>query len=202
MTGSRLYPKELVSIEHCPIQSNRNRPDLSSNLHQLPFEFHRIVGEAPARRSKVEMTIGLDLGDVWSHYCTLNEEGEVIDQGRFRTSPKGVEKWFKRLTETEYTETQALIKVYGVGQLTALTNVLTLGSKERFHRSRDVGCYLARAFGYFEASVRHTAHQTTVRLHRSRSKGLFACSTAKRGKQCREEYSWHYTYSPELSTAT
>jgi hypothetical protein len=35
-----------------------------------------------------------DLGDVWSHYCTLNEEGEVIDRGRFRTSPKGVEKWF------------------------------------------------------------------------------------------------------------
>jgi hypothetical protein len=46
------------------------------------------------RRSKVEMTIGVDLGDVWSHYCTLNEEGEVIDRGRFRTSPKDVEKWF------------------------------------------------------------------------------------------------------------
>jgi transposase len=48
----------------------------------------------------------------------------------------------KRLTETEYPETQALIQVYGVGQLTALTYVLTLGSKERFERSRDVGCYL------------------------------------------------------------
>jgi hypothetical protein len=43
---------------------------------------------------QVEMTIGIDLADVWSHYCTLNEEGEVIDRGRFRTSPKGVEKWF------------------------------------------------------------------------------------------------------------
>ena len=30
----------------------------------------------------------------------------------------------------------------GGGQLTALTYVLTLGSKERFERSRDVGCYL------------------------------------------------------------
>jgi transposase len=29
-----------------------------------------------------------------------------------------------------------------VGQLTAPTYVLTLGSKERFERSRDVGCYL------------------------------------------------------------
>ena len=48
----------------------------------------------------------------------------------------------KKLTETEYPETQALIKVYGVGYLTALTYVLTLGKKERFRRSRDVGCYL------------------------------------------------------------
>jgi transposase len=48
----------------------------------------------------------------------------------------------KQLIETEYCETQALLKVYGVGQLTALTYVLTLGSKERFQRSRDVGCYL------------------------------------------------------------
>ena len=24
------------------------------------------------------MTIGIDLGDVWSHYCTLNEDGEVV----------------------------------------------------------------------------------------------------------------------------
>jgi transposase len=55
---------------------------------------HQLIAEVPVRRSKVEMAIGIDLGDVWSHYCTLNEEGEVIDRGRFRTSPKGVEKWF------------------------------------------------------------------------------------------------------------
>src|ERR1022692_544956 len=253
----------------------------------------------PRRSSKAGMTIGIDLGDIWSHYCTLNEDGEVVDRGRFRTNPSGVDKRFrdmgparvameagthsiwvseqiremghevivanvrelraishsdrksdtvdaekiaryarvdpeilrpvshrtvaqqealtlirarnlivrlrtaavnsvrglakpcgyrllasstlcfakrcmavlppglaqalgpvleqiaamtvkiqqydrtiKRLTETEYPETQALIQVYGVGQLTALTYVLTLGSKERFRRSRDVGCYL------------------------------------------------------------
>jgi transposase len=43
------------------------------------------------------MTIGIDLGDVWRHYCTLNEDGEVVDRGRFRTSPSGVEKWFTDL---------------------------------------------------------------------------------------------------------
>jgi transposase len=55
---------------------------------------HQLIAEVPVRRSIVEMTIGIDLGDVWSHYCTLNEEGEVVDRGGFRTSPKGVEKWF------------------------------------------------------------------------------------------------------------
>jgi transposase len=257
------------------------------------------ISKSPRRSSRVGTTIGVDLGDIWSHYCTLNEEGEIVDRGRFRTSPCGVDKRFRdlervrvameagihsiwvseqiqelghevivanvrelraishsdrksdkvdaekiaryarldpeilrpiahrtvaqqetltlirarevlvrlrtgavnsvrglakpcgyrlpasstltfakrclavlpsglaqalapllhqiadmtvkikqydreiqRLTETEYPETQALIKVYGVGHLTALTFVLTLGKKERFQRSRDVGCYL------------------------------------------------------------
>jgi hypothetical protein len=35
-----------------------------------------LIAEVPRRQSKVEQTIGIDLGDVWSHYCTLNEDGE------------------------------------------------------------------------------------------------------------------------------
>jgi transposase len=50
--------------------------------------------ELPCRQSRVEITIGLDLGDIWSHYCTLNQEGEVVDRGRFRTTSKAIEKWF------------------------------------------------------------------------------------------------------------
>ena len=257
------------------------------------------IAEVPRKRGQAELTIGIDLGDVWSHYCTLNQQGEVIDRGRFRTTPKAIDKWFvdvphtrvameagvhsiwiseqlqelghevivanvrelraishsdrksdqvdaeklaryarldpnilrpiahrtveqqqaltliraralmvrlrtaainavrglmkacghrmpasttpcfaqrsmaamppglgqalgpvlqqiaemtskikqydrqiQQLGQTEYPETQALLKVHGVGHLTALTFVLTLGSKERFERSRDVGCYL------------------------------------------------------------
>jgi transposase len=55
---------------------------------------------------------------------------------------KQYDQAIKELTQTAYPETQALIKVYGIGHLTALTFVLTLGKKERFQRSRDVGCYL------------------------------------------------------------
>ena len=258
-----------------------------------------LIAEVPRKRGQVELTIGIDLGDVWSHSCTLNQHGEVIDRGRFRTTPNAIEKWFvdvpharvameagvhsiwiseqlqelghevivanvrelraishsdrksdqvdaeklaryarldpnilrpiahrtveqqqaltliraralmvrlrtaginavrgltkacghrmpasatpcfaqrsmaamppglgqalgpvlqqiaemtskikqydrqiQQLSQTEYPETQALLKVHGVGHLTALTFVLTLGNKERFERSRDVGCYL------------------------------------------------------------
>jgi hypothetical protein len=41
-----------------------------------------------------EITIGVDLGDVRSRYCTVNQNGEVVDRGRFRTTPKAIEKWF------------------------------------------------------------------------------------------------------------
>src|ERR1700722_20152460 len=56
-----------------------------------------LIAEVPRKRGQVELTIGIDLGDVWSHYCTLNQEGEVVDRGRFRTTPTGVERWFTDL---------------------------------------------------------------------------------------------------------
>nr|WP_254062266.1 hypothetical protein [Acidobacterium sp. S8] len=48
-----------------------------------------LIAEVPRSVTKVGMTIGIDLGDVWSHYCTLNEDGEVVDRGGFaRHSPE------------------------------------------------------------------------------------------------------------------
>ena len=38
------------------------------------------------------MTIGIDHGDVWSHYRTPNQDGEVVDRGRFQTTAKAIEK--------------------------------------------------------------------------------------------------------------
>jgi transposase len=56
-----------------------------------------LIAEVPRGCSKVGITIGIDLGDIWSHYCTLNEFGEVVDRGRFRTNPASVDKWFTDL---------------------------------------------------------------------------------------------------------
>jgi len=49
------------------------------------------------KSSKNQMTVGIDLGDKWSHYCILDEEANVVEEGRFRTAARSVEKHFQGL---------------------------------------------------------------------------------------------------------
>jgi transposase len=48
----------------------------------------------------------------------------------------------EQIARNEYPETKLLTQVYGVGTLIALTFVLTVEDRERFQKSRDVGCYV------------------------------------------------------------
>ncbi|HYW42482.1 MAG TPA: IS110 family transposase [Bryobacteraceae bacterium] len=48
----------------------------------------------------------------------------------------------EQIARTEYPETTLLQQVSGVGTLIALTFVLTVEDRERFQKSRDVGCYV------------------------------------------------------------
>src|ERR1700694_3682921 len=69
--------------------------------------------------------------------------GPVLEQiAQMTLKIKQYDRQIQKLGQTQYPETGALLKVHGVGHITALTFVLTLGSKERFKQSRDVGCYL------------------------------------------------------------
>jgi hypothetical protein len=38
-----------------------------------------------AAGSKPSRTVGLDLGDKFCHYCILDGEGEVMEEGRVKT---------------------------------------------------------------------------------------------------------------------
>lgn len=60
----------------------------------------------------------------------LGEQLERYDEG------------IEELAEKQYPETRWLKQVPGVGTLTALTYVLTIGDPARFARSRDVGAFL------------------------------------------------------------
>jgi hypothetical protein len=43
---------------------------------------HEEASAAPRwlKQARVEITIGIDLGDVWSHYSTLNIDGEMVNR--------------------------------------------------------------------------------------------------------------------------
>jgi transposase len=55
---------------------------------------------------------------------------------------KELDKEIEQIARTEYPETELLKQVSGVGTLIALTFVLTVEDRERFQKSRDVGCYV------------------------------------------------------------
>jgi transposase len=44
---------------------------------------------------KPEITIGLDLGDRFSHYCMLNSDGDVVESGRIQTTEQAFRRHFE-----------------------------------------------------------------------------------------------------------
>jgi transposase len=53
-----------------------------------------------------------------------------------------LETTIEQIARTQYPETELLRQVNGVGTLIALTFVLTVEDRDRFQKSRDVGCYV------------------------------------------------------------
>ena len=47
-----------------------------------------------AKVAKPERSVGLDLGDRFIHYCVLNLEGEVVEEGRMQSSESALRKHF------------------------------------------------------------------------------------------------------------
>lgn len=47
-----------------------------------------------ATHGKPLMTMGLDMGDRFSHYCLLNEEGDVVEEGRTQSTEAALRRHF------------------------------------------------------------------------------------------------------------
>jgi transposase len=45
--------------------------------------------------AKPKMTVGLDLGDRYSHYCLLNSDGEVVEEGRVQSTEAALRRHFE-----------------------------------------------------------------------------------------------------------
>jgi hypothetical protein len=43
------------------------------------------------------LTVGVDLGDQWSHYCILGLEGETLAEGQLRTTQQHIAEFFQAL---------------------------------------------------------------------------------------------------------
>jgi transposase len=69
--------------------------------------------------------------------------GPILEQiGSLTERIRQYDRQLEAISEEHYPETELLRQVEGVGTLTALTFVLTVGDPYRFERSRSVGAYL------------------------------------------------------------
>jgi hypothetical protein len=64
----------------------------------------RVAGSAGEEDQRGELrpnldrlTVGVDLGDQWSHYCILGLEGETLAEGQLRTTQQDVAGFFQAL---------------------------------------------------------------------------------------------------------
>ena len=83
----------------------------------------------------VPSELGLSLQPVFESITTLTRQIRVLEDE------------IERLATEAYPEAQLLTQVPGLGNLTALTYLLTLGDPQRFTDSRMVGAYLGLAPG-------------------------------------------------------
>src|SRR5437879_2291797 len=57
----------------------------------------KVAAQETATIASPRRTVGIDLGDQTSHYCILDEQGEVISEGTVRTSETGFQEQFRRM---------------------------------------------------------------------------------------------------------
>ncbi len=53
------------------------------------------IKKPTAKGTKPSHTVGIDLGDRWSHYCLLDQDGEVMETGKIRTREKDLREYFE-----------------------------------------------------------------------------------------------------------
>lgn len=53
------------------------------------------ISRGAKQMEKPEITIGLDLGDRFSHYCMLNSDGDAIESGRIQSTEEALRRHFE-----------------------------------------------------------------------------------------------------------
>ena len=122
-----------------------------------------------------QLTIGLDLGDRTSHYCILNEAGEVILESKLPTTPKGIEEVFSRIPRSRIALETGTHSPWVSRQLTQLghevivahaRNVRLIGDSSRKDDQLDARTLarLARIDPGLLGPVRHRSAKAQIHL--------------------------------------
>jgi transposase len=104
----------------------------------------RGLAKAAGERLESCDTDQMDEGKLEQMPADLRESLQQLVQGAAELTKKIKEcdRKIEQIARDRYPETQLLRQVSGVGPLIALTFILTIEDKERFQKSRDVGCYV------------------------------------------------------------
>src|SRR6202011_1059543 len=137
-----------------------------------------------------QRTIGLDLGDRTSHYCILNEVGEVILEHELLTTPKGIEEVFSRIPRSRIALEPGTHSPWVSRQLTQLghevivahaRNLRLIGESNRKDDRLDAltVARLARIDPGLLGPVRHRSAKAQIHLTVIRARaGLVSARTA------------------------
>src|SRR5712671_3199260 len=124
---------------------------------------------------KPKLTIGLDLGDRSSHYCILDEAGEVILEHNPPTTPKGIHEVFSRIPRSRTALETGTHSPWVSRQLTQLghevivahaRNVRLIGESSRKDDRLDARMLarLARLDPRLLSPVRHRSAEAQIHL--------------------------------------
>ena len=122
-----------------------------------------------------KLTIGLDLGDRSSHYCILDEAGNVILEHRLPTTPKGIYQVFSRIPRSRIALETGTHSPWVSRQLTQLghevivahaRNVRLIGESSRKDDQLDARTLarLARIDPELLGPVRHRSAKAQIHL--------------------------------------
>jgi transposase len=144
-----------------------------------------------------QRTIGMDLGDRSSHYCVLNEAGEVIWESKLPTTPKGMEEVFGSIPRSRIALETGTHSPWVSRQLTQLghevivahaRNVRLIGESSRKDDRLDARTLarLARIDPALLGPVRHRSakaqlHLTVIRARATLVSARTALVNAARG---------------------
>ena len=134
------HRSELAQVDLLAIRVRASLVEARTGLVNAARGFAKAMGErlpaCDADALGVEKMAGLP-AELRDRLRPLLEEIESLT-GQIKKLNSSIEQ----IARTSYPETELLRQVSGVGTLIALTFVLTVEDRERFQKSRDVGCYV------------------------------------------------------------